>query len=132
MVYGLARRLLPEHAANHALENIEGFIRQVLPLAVGEPRLVVRSHPMIAEDLDARLKDVFERAAFQGTYSVVTDYEVQPGDCRLEWDGGGADRDEARIWAEIREVVAASIGDIDVDALDRAADGRSAQPPQAS
>lgn len=121
MVYGMARRLLPEHAQAHAVESIEAFVRQVLPLAVGEPRLVVRSHPMIAEDLDARLKDVFARSGFQGTFTVVTDYEVQPGDCRLEWEGGGADRDEARIWAEIREVVAGNFGDIDVDALDAAA-----------
>lgn len=128
MVYGLAQRLLPRHAQAHAVDSIEEFVRKVLPLAVGEPRLVVRSHPMIAEDLEARLKDVFARSSFQGSFTVVTDYEVQPGDCRLEWDGGGADRDEARIWADIREVVAASFGDVDVDALDAAADRRLAQP----
>ncbi|MGE4064718.1 MAG: FliH/SctL family protein [Rhodospirillaceae bacterium] len=132
MVYGIARRLLPAHAQAHAVDSIEAFVRQVLPLAAGEPRLVVRSHPMIAEDLDARLKDVFARASFQGTYTVVTDYEVQPGDCRLEWDGGGADRDEARIWAEIREVVAGTFGDVDVDALDKAADAAAQAPEQAS
>ena len=122
MVYGIARRLLPEHAQAHAVDSIEHFVRQVLPLAIGEPRLLVRSHPMIAEDLEVRLKDVFGRSSFQGSFTVVTDYEVQPGDCRLEWDGGGADRDEARIWADIREVVAGNFGDPDMDALDRAAD----------
>lgn len=122
MVYGVTQRLLPKYAQAHAVDNIEHFVREVLPLAVNEPRLVVRSHPMIAEDLDTRLKDVFSRSSFQGTFTVVTDYEVQPGDCRLEWDGGGADRDEARIWAEIREVVAATLGDVDADALDAAAD----------
>lgn len=121
MVYGFVRRLLPEHAQVHAVDSIEHFVRQVLPLAIGEPRLIVRSHPMIAEDLETRLRDVFARSGFQGTFTVVTDYEVQPGDCRIEWDGGGADRDEARIWADIREVVAATFGDIDVDALDAAA-----------
>jgi flagellar assembly protein FliH len=132
MVYGLARRLLPEHAQAHAVDSIEAFVRKVLPLAVGEPRLVVRSHPMISEDLEARLKDVFARSAFQGTFTVVTDYEVQPGDCRLEWDGGGADRDESRIWAEIREVVAANFGDIDIDALDDAADKLAQGPAPAN
>lgn len=131
MVYGFVRRLLPEHAQVHAVDSIEVFVRKVLPLAVGEPRLVVRSHPMIAEDLDTRLKDVFARSGFQGTYTVVTDYEVQPGDCRLEWEGGGADRDEARIWADIREVVAATFGDFDVDAMDAAADQLAQMPPAA-
>ncbi len=128
MVYGLAQRLLPRHAQAHAVDSIEEFVRRVLPLAVGEPRLVVRSHPMISEDLDARLKDVFARSSFQGTFTVVTDYEVQPGDCRLEWDGGGAERNEARIWAEIREVIAGNFGDVDLNALDAAADQMIAHP----
>ena len=59
---------------------------------------------MIVADLEARLQDVFARSGFRGTFSVVADYELQPGDCRLEWDGGGADRDEARIWRDIRDV----------------------------
>lgn len=122
MVYGVTQRLLPRHAQAHAVDSIETFVRQVLPIAIGEPRLIVRSHPMIAEDLDVRLKDVFARASFQGSYTVVTDYEIQPGDCRLEWDGGGAERDEGRIWAEIREVIAGTTGDVDADALDASAD----------
>jgi hypothetical protein len=65
---------------------------------------------------------VFARASFQGTYSVITDYELQPGDCRLEWDGGGAERSEARIWRDIREIVAANFGGMDADAMDQAAD----------
>ena len=128
MVYGITQRLLPRHAQAYAVDSIEDFVRKVLPLAVGEPRLVVRSHPMIAEDLQVRLKEVFERSSFQGSYTVVTDYEVQPGDCRLEWDGGGAERSEARIWAEIREVIAGTFGDVDPDALDAAADQIVADP----
>ena len=128
MVYGITQRLLPRHAQAYAVDSIEDFVRKVLPLAVGEPRLVVRSHPMIAEDLQVRLKEVFERSSFQGTYTVVTDYEVQPGDCRLEWDGGGAERSEARIWAEIREVIAGNFGDVDPDTLDAAADQIVADP----
>ena len=54
---------------------------------------------MVAEneiDLETRLKEVFIRSGFQGSFTVVTDYEVQPGDCRLEWDGGGAERQHGR------------------------------------
>ncbi len=122
MAYGVVRKVLPEIAHHHALDNIETFIRQVLPIAVGEPRLLVRAHAMIAPDLEARLKDVFTHASFQGSYAVITDYELQPGDCRLEWDGGGAERNEGRIWQDIREAIAGNFGDVDVAALDAAAD----------
>ena len=91
-------------------------------MAAGEPRLLVRAHPMITPDLEMRLKDAFARASFQGSYSVVTDYELQPGDCRLEWDGGGAERSEARIWLDIRALVAANFAGVDAATLDKAAD----------
>jgi len=127
MAYGVISKLLPEIGRQYALENVEGFIRQILPVAVGEARLLIRAHEMIAAELEERLKDVFTRAGFQGHYSVVVDYEVQPGDCRVEWDGGGAERDEARIWHNIREVIAANFGDVDVAALDTAADKIAAE-----
>ena len=122
MIYGIAQRMLPRFAHAHAVDSIEEFVRQALPIAVGEPRLLVRAHEMIAADLEERLKDVFMRASFQGSYTVITDYELQPGDCRLEWDGGGAERNEARIWRDIRDIVAGNFDGVDADTLDRAAD----------
>jgi flagellar assembly protein FliH len=127
MVYGIVRRMLPSFAEQYAVDNIENFVRTVLPVALGEPKILVRAHPMIAGDLENRLRGVFARASFQGTYIVITDYELQPGDCRLEWAGGGADRDEARIWRSVREAVAASYGDVDVDTLDATVDAQVQQ-----
>jgi flagellar assembly protein FliH len=132
MVYGVARRLLPAFAEQHAADNVEGFIKAVLPVALAEPKLLIRAHAMIAADLEGRIKDVFARAGFQGSYTVVADYELQPGDCRVEWEGGGADRDEKRIWRNIREVIATNYGDIDVESLDAAVnaqlDAEKAEP----
>jgi len=122
MIYGVTQRLLPRFAHAHAVDSIEAFVREVLPIAIGEPRILVRAHEMIAAELNERLKDVFMRASFQGGYTVITDYELQPGDCRLEWDGGGAERNEARIWSDIRDIVAANFGGQDVAAMDQAAD----------
>jgi flagellar assembly protein FliH len=122
MVFGVVQRLLPDYTHHYAVDNMETFVRRVLPLAIGEPNLTVRAHAMIAPDLEVRLKDVFTRAAFQGTYAVIPDYELQPGDCKLEWDGGGADRDEGRIWADVREIIAANVGEANADDLDVAAD----------
>ena len=56
MVYGIARRLLPPLAEQHAVDNIEGFIKAILPVAIGEPKLLIRAHAMIAADLEARLE----------------------------------------------------------------------------
>jgi flagellar assembly protein FliH len=122
MVYAIVKKLLPPVVQRHASETIGEFVKEVLPLATAEPRLVVRAHEMIVSDLETRLQDVMAKSGFRGTFSVVADYELQPGDCRIEWDGGGADRDETRIWREIRAAMATTFGDIDAEALDAAVD----------
>jgi flagellar assembly protein FliH len=130
MVYGITQKFLPRFAHAHAVDSIELFVREALPIAVGEPRLLIRAHAMIAADLEERLKDVFARASFQGGYAVITDYELQPGDCRLEWDGGGAERNEARIWRDIREALSGNFGAEDLAAMDQAADQTQDGPSQ--
>lgn len=127
MVYALVRKLIPIEAEKSAVENVSAFVAKVLPLVIGEPRLLVRVHSSIVPLVEERLKETFMRASFQGGFSVVADFELQPGDCRLDWSGGGADRNEGRIWAEIREVIAANYGDVDNEALDRAADTEAAK-----
>lgn len=126
LVYAVLRKIVPDHAKDHVADNIGGFVKQVLPLILGEPKLIVRVHGSIVELVSARLKDLFATSSFQGGYNVVADFELQPGDCRLDWAGGGADRSEARIWAEIRDVIAANYGDVDVEALETAADTETA------
>jgi len=121
MVYAIVRKLLPPIVHRNASEIVGEFVKEVLPLATSEPRLVIRVHSMIVADLESRLQDVMTRSGFRGTFNVVADYELQPGDCRIDWDGGGADRDETRIWRDIRAAIAATFGDIDVDGLDLAA-----------
>ena len=127
MVYAVVRKLLPPIVQNHAADTIGEFVKEVLPLATSEPQLVIRAHSMIVEDLDRRLQEVMGKSGFRGTFNVVADHELQPGDCRIDWEGGGADRDEVRIWRNIRESMAASFGDIDADGLDVTA--RSELPP---
>lgn len=126
LAFAVLRKIVPDHAKDDVADNINTFVKQVLPLILGEPKIVVRVHGSIVNMVSTRLKDVFATSSFQGGYTVVADFELQPGDCRLDWAGGGADRSEARIWAEVREVIAANYGDVDVDALDAAAETEAA------
>jgi len=121
LLFAVARKTIPETAHQFARENVTDFVRKVLPLVLGEPKLVIRTHAMIVEDVQAALAEVFTRAGFQGGYTVVADYELQPGDCRVEWSGGGAERNEARIWAEIERAMAEGLGTFDEAAAGAAA-----------
>jgi flagellar assembly protein FliH len=110
LLFAVARKTIPETAHQFAQENVADFVKKILPLVIGEPKLVIRTHAMIVEDIQTKLSEVFTRAGFLGGFTVIADYELQPGDCRLEWSGGGAERSEARIWSEIERAMAEGVG----------------------
>lgn len=120
MVYAVIEKVVPAHAQAHAVESVEALVKEILPLVYEEPKLVVRTHNMISEDVETRLTEVLARSNFLGDVSVVPDYELQPGDCRVEWSGGGADRNESRLWKDIRSIIEDNVGLIDEDALETA------------
>lgn len=113
LLFAIARKTIPETAHQFARENITDFVRKTLPLVLGEPKILIRAHAMIVDDLRPSVGEVFTRAGFQGTHVIVADYELQPGDCRMEWGGGGAERSEARIWRDIERMMAETVGTFD-------------------
>lgn len=118
LLFAIARKTIPETAHQYAAENITDFVRKTLPVVLGEPKLLIRVHAMIVEDIQQGLAEVFTRAGFQGSYVVVADYELQPGDCRVEWSGGGAERSEVRIWREIDRMMREAVGTFDEQAAE--------------
>lgn len=125
LVYAVIEKVVPAHAQAHATESVEALVRDVLPLVYDEPSLMVSTHNMITEAVQSRLDEVVGRSNFRGSVTVTPDYELQPGDCRVDWQGGGADRSEGRLWNDIRAIMAENIGPVDVDALDAEADAET-------
>ncbi|MBL8628082.1 MAG: hypothetical protein JNM81_00530 [Rhodospirillaceae bacterium] len=120
LLFAIAKKTIPATAHEYAKDNITDFVRQTLPLVIGEPKLLIRAHAMIVDDLRPALDEVFSRAGFQGTHVLVADYELQPGDARMEWNGGGAERSETRIWRDIERMVAETAGHFDETAANAA------------
>jgi flagellar assembly protein FliH len=63
-------------------------------------------------DLDA-LRESIEgsaaRSGFEGKLVFLTDERIASGDLRIEWADGGAERDQAALWAEIDGVIARAL-----------------------
>jgi len=66
----------------------------------------------MAEAVKEKVEGLAERAAFDGKLGVVGDPSLAPGDCRVEWGDGGAERDQSRAWALIDQAVEAALGDL--------------------
>ncbi len=86
--------------------EVEAVLRQSLHQAIGEPRVVVRASPAVAEALKARIDDISLEEGFEGRLQISADATIRGADCRIEWRGGGMERSEAAIEAALGDAIA--------------------------
>jgi flagellar assembly protein FliH len=98
----LARAALS--AVPHA--DVEAALRDAMHQAIGEPRILLRTAPSIAEALATRLTEIAHDEGYDGRVQISADPTFKGTDCRIEWRGGGAERNEDAIEAAIGELIA--------------------------
>jgi len=99
----VVRKLMPAMARRHGLEEIEGLVRACLTDLLDEPRLVIRVAPDTIELVRPHLEQTITNNGFDAKLVVVGDPDLGPGDCRIEWAEGGAERDAAALLAEVEQ-----------------------------
>jgi len=102
----IARKMLPEMASRHALDEIERVIKKVLPRLIDEPLITVRIHGDVEVDINSRVELLSSNSGFAGHIVVRPDNDLEIGDCRLEWSCGGAERNTTALWREIDAIIA--------------------------
>lgn len=101
----MVRKLLPSMVETHGLAEIENLVIGTLQSQLDQPRIVVRLHPELADPLRARIDAVATAGGFDGRLVILPDTGIAPGDCRLEWTDGGAERDTAALIETVDELV---------------------------
>lgn len=99
----IVRKLMPEFSRRHGLAEIEGLVRNCLTELMDEPRLVVRVSADLIEAVRGQVNETIAASGFDTKLVVVADPELGPGDCRVEWAEGGAERDIARLLADVEQ-----------------------------
>jgi len=106
LAQAIVKKLHPEMARRHGAEEIAGVIHECLMQVDEAARLTVRVNPDLLEAVRVEAVRVSEEAEFDGKMQFVADAKLAIGDCRVEWGNGGADRDQALLWADIDAIVA--------------------------
>jgi flagellar assembly protein FliH len=101
----IVRRLLPALAKREAMSEVEALIADCLARVHDEPRLVVRVGDDLLDALRPRVDELTGAAGFSGRVILLADNTLKPGDARVEWADGGADRDTAALWREIEGAI---------------------------
>jgi flagellar assembly protein FliH len=85
--------------------EVEAALREAMHQAIGEPRILLRASPAIAEAISTRLSEIAHDEGYDGRVQISADPALKGTDCRIEWRGGGAERNEGAIETALSELI---------------------------
>jgi flagellar assembly protein FliH len=101
----VGRKLAADLIAKEPFAEIEALADQCFREMISAPHIVVRVNADLYSDAKQRLDDVARARGFEGRLVVMSEGDIAPGDCRIEWADGGLKRDRAATEAAIAEAV---------------------------
>jgi flagellar assembly protein FliH len=100
-----ARKLARAAIAALPHAEVEDALRAAMHQALGEPRIVLRVAPKVAEALQENIAAIAHEEGFDGRVQISADPAIKGADCRIEWRGGGAERIEEALEASLNEII---------------------------
>lgn len=111
IAFAVAAKLANTALTHFPHAEVEAALREAVHQALGEPRLVLRASPPVAEKLAVRAGEIAHEEGFDGRVQVSADPMLKRADCRIEWRGGGAERAAAAIEIALEELIARNFRD---------------------
>lgn len=101
----VSKKVIPGYAENYGLDEILHVVSLCLEPLRAEPRIIVKVHESLREEVHDKLVKIAEEIGFDGRIVVMAHDDIVPGDCRVEWSEGGADRNSETLWQQIDEII---------------------------
>lgn len=106
----VVRKLFPQMSSENGLTEIQAVVEDCLERLRDEPRLVVRVADQEMDTLKMQLDACIKRSGFNGKLVFLADDRLNPGDVRVEWADGGAERSQTALWQEIDKIIERTLG----------------------
>ena len=101
----VGRKLAADLIAREPFAEICALADQCFREMISAPHIVVRVDTDLYSDAKQKLEDIARARGFEGRLVVMSEGDIAPGDCRIEWADGGLKRDRAATEAAIAEAV---------------------------
>lgn len=105
LALAIAKKLAPALIAAQPLAEIEALVTESVSRMLGEPRIVVRVADVLLDSFQRRLDKLTHQLGYGGQVILIGEPSLAPGDCKVEWADGGADRDTAALSAHVDQAV---------------------------
>ena len=105
VAFSVGRKLATELIAKEPFAEIAALADQCFREMVGAPHLVVRVNNALYSQAKLKLEEIARSRGFEGKVVVMAEGDIAPGDCGIEWAGGGLKRDRAATETAIAEAV---------------------------
>jgi len=99
------QKIHPELSKQGEVAEICALMKMVMAEQLEEPRLGLHVHPDCAERMAPELDKLIEHGLYRGKITIFPDQEMQTGDCRIEWQQGGLERDVTGLTKAIEDIL---------------------------
>jgi flagellar assembly protein FliH len=106
IAFAVARKLAAAALDALPAADVELALREAIHQAIGEPRIVLRASKRVVDALSAHIDAIAQEEGFEGRVVVGVDSAIAGADCRIEWRGGGAERNAASIEKDLAALIA--------------------------
>lgn len=94
-------------------ELVVQIAEQCLARLFGEDKVVIRIKDELVSLLGDRLRDTADKAGFKGEVEIVGAADLEPTDCRIEWQSGVAERTGRLVADSVAETIDRVLAEID-------------------
>ena len=101
----VGRKLAADLIEKEPFAEITALADQCFREMISAPHIVVWVNSELYSEAKQRLDEIARARGFEGRLVVMSESDIAPGDCRIEWAEGGLKRDRAATEAAIAEAV---------------------------
>jgi flagellar assembly protein FliH len=102
----VAAKLSPALIAREPFAEIAALATECFHHLVSTPLVTVRIAAEIHETAKEQIEEIARTRGFDGRLAIISDENLAPGDCRVEWADGGIIRNHTATTSAIDETVA--------------------------
>ena len=106
LAFAAARKLAPMAIAALPDADVEAALREAIHQAIGEPRVVLRASQVVIDAISPKLEEIAHEEGFEGRIVAKADPSIAGADCRIEWRGGGAERNLSVLEDAVGDLIA--------------------------